>query len=78
MFDCVLTNVIEPGQIRTLVSQPAVPEIEPDLAPGCVVEPVQLTSRVSVEMLEEFSQVRGAWLISCDKMIVIGEDSSGF
>src|SRR5262249_3988951 len=58
VFDCVLMHVVQSSEIRSLVSEPGVPEIKPHMPAYCVIEPVQLASCVSVEVFEQFPEGR--------------------
>ena len=51
MRDRILMHVIEPGQIRLLISQLRIPEVEPHCAASLVVNLVQLARGVRVKML---------------------------
>jgi len=67
VFDGILMYVIQSSEIGTLVGQPRVPEIEPDLPPSGDIKPVHLAGCVGMEMLEQFLRSRQPGLARATK-----------
>src|SRR5262245_17769689 len=48
VFDWILMHVVESRQIRSLISQPRVPEVIPDSTPFSLIPPIQLARGIVV------------------------------
>ena len=69
----VLMHVVQPRQIRAFKGEAGVPEIVPDLAAWRLVELVQFTGGVRVDVLEELAQVGRVSAAARNEVVVVCE-----
>ena len=78
MLDRILMHVVQPGEIGTLVGQPGVPVVEPDLPFGSRVQFVDVQASAPMQLSQQILQGRRAGLRVRDEVVVVGEHRPGF